>query len=1164
MTFDEVLDQVRALLQQRGRVTYRALQRRFALDEEYLADLKGELIKAEGMAADEDGEVLVWVGQARGKDAEKGSVGEAEPEQRAAFDASRQPLDPRRDAAERRQLTVMFCDLVGSTTLSTQLDPEELREVVRAYQQACVAVIARYEGHIAQYLGDGLLVYFGYPAAHEDDAARAVRAGLGILATLHTSPVLAAQCPLQVRLGVHTGLVVVGEMGAGRKREQLALGDTPNIAARLQGLAEPDTVVMSEATHKLVQGLFEYQDWGPQTLKGVSTPVSVYRVLGESETQSRFEVAVRTGLTPLVGRDEELGVLRGCWEQAKAGTGQVVLLSGEPGIGKSRLVQTLKDQALAEGATRIEVRCSPYHQNSAFSPLIAHLQRFLQFAPQDPPQTKLAQLQHSLAPYRFPEAETLPLLAALLSLPPPEDAPPLTLSPQKQKQKTQEALVAWLVEEAENAVVYCVWEDLHWIDPSSLEVLTLLLDQVPTTRLLALLAFRPDFTPPWRPHASITQLTLNRLGRSEVEAMVEKVTGNKALPPEVLQQIVHKTDGVPLFVEELTKMVLESGLVRAVNGHYELSGPLPPLAIPSTLQDSLMARLDRLATVREVVQLGATLGREFSYELLHAVSAVDEGILQQGLRQLTEAELLYQRGLPPQATYLFKHALVQDAAYQSLLKSTRQQYHTKIAQVLEGRFPETKETQPELLAQHYTAAGLITEAIPYWQQAGQRAIQRSAHAEAVSHFTRGIELLRTIPETPERLRHELTLQTALSSALVVTKGLGAHEVRKAYDEALELCQRMGEAPQLGPVLCGLSAYYIQQEEMQVASDLAEQCLTLAERQQDSSLIVAACRFLVNASYWSGNPRLAHEYCERGMARYDPLQHRSLSLGYGFDQGVFCLGVGAWALWYLGYPDQALQRSQAMLALAYEGNYPYTLAYALDVASWTRFYRREEQVACTLADEAIALSTTHEFPHWLAMGRWMRGQALIELGRWEEGTAQLQQGLEAYRATGALIGVRGCGRTELARGYGYQGRIEEGLHVISEALAGVNQVRHYEAEMYRLKGMLTLQSKTSREQVSDKSQASQNKSEDPNTQHPTPSTHAEAEAEACFLKASEIARRQQAKSLELRAVMSLSRLWQQQGKKAEAQQMLAEIYGWFTEGFDTKDLQEAKVLLKELT
>ena len=719
-------------------MAYRALKRRFELDDEYLEDLKAELIKAEGVASDENGEVLVWVG--------------ASPVQSSEFKVQSSPLSPPknldvgpfdwahlclrhwrrqdrlrtpdtgRSDGERRQLTVMFCDLVNSTALSAQLDPEELREVVRAYQESCAEVIGRYDGHIAQHLGDGLLVYFGYPVAHEDDATRAVRTGLEIIVELPqlndqmqaTVGARRRRAPtdqtvplpsLQVLIGIHTGLVVIGEIGSSEKREVLALGETPNLAGRLQGLAEPDTVVISAVTQRLVVGFFTVRGLGLHTLKGISTPLEVYQVLSESGLQSRFEVAVHTGLTPLVGREHEVGLLAERWAQATQGVGQAVLLSGEPGIGKSRLVQTLKEHIGAEAVTRIEFRCSPYHTNSAFYPIIEHLHRLLQFAPHDSGEAKLGNLQQTLSTYHFPQPDTLVLLAALLSLPHPEGLPPLTLSPQKQK--TQEALVAWLAEEAERQAVYCIWEDLHWVNPSSLEVLSLLLEQIPTIRLLTLLTYRPEFTPPWRPRSHVTQLTLNRLGRQQVETMIEQVTNGKALPPEMMQQIVTKTDGVPLFVEELAKMVVEAetdvGAWRAV--------PLP-LGIPSTLQDALMARLDRLGPAKEIAQLGAVLGREFPYELLRAVSPLAEAGLEQEVAKLVEAELLYQRGLPPQATYLFKHALIQDAAYQSLLKSARQQYHRQIAHVLEERFSETKETQPELIAHHYTEAELREQAFP--------------------------------------------------------------------------------------------------------------------------------------------------------------------------------------------------------------------------------------------------------------------------------------------------------------------------------------------------------------------------------------------------------------------------------------------------------------------
>ncbi len=1042
----------------------------------------------------------------------------------------------------------MFVDLVGSTALSEQLDPEEYREVIQAYRATCATVIRRFDGYLAKYIGDGLLVYFGYPTAHEDDARRAVRVGLEIVERLQSRarqqagatplPHGRGSDALPVRIGIHTGLVVAGEMGVGDQPEPLGIvGETPNIAARLQEKAVPNSVVISPATYRLVAGLFDCQNLGPQELKGLSTPLTVYRVVGESAMQSRFEVAVQTGLTPLVGRESELGLLKQRWEHATTGAGQVVLLSGEPGIGKSRLVQELKEQLAHEGATRIEFRCSPYHQNSALYPIIDHLQRLLQFAREDSSATKLEKLQHTLSRYRFPQADTAPLLAALLSLPHPEGYPPLTVSPQKQKEKTQGVLVVWLVEEAVQNTVFTTWEDVHWADPSTLEVLNLVIDQAPTARLYVLLTFRPEFSPPWGNHSHISQLTLNRLGRSEVEAMVALVAAGTPLPTEVVEQIRLKTDGVPLFVEELTKTVIES-----VGAQH--AAPVP-LAIPATLQDSLMARLDRLGPAKEIAQLSATLGREFSYELLHVVSPLDEAGLQQGLKQLVTAELLYQRGLEPQARYLFKHALIQDTAYQSLLKSRRQQLHQQIAHVLEERFPETKETQPEFLAHHYSEAGLIAQAIPYWQKAGQRAVQRSANVEAVAHLTKGLELLKTLPETPERISQELTLQLALGTPLMATKGWAAPEVGHVYARARALCKEMGETPQLFPVLCGLWVFYQVRGEFSIAHELGEQLLSLAQNVQDSGLLLMAHQVLGETLLREGELIAGREHLEQGIALYDPQRHHSLAFLYtGINPGVGCWSVASAFLWYLGCPDQALKSIQEALTQAHELSHPFSLGHTLAFAAGLHQLRREGRLAQEQAEAMRTLASEQELPFILAAGTIVRGWALAEQGREEEGMAQMRQGMDSGQAMGAQI-ERPWLLARLAETHGKLGQVAEGLQLLDEAIAVMLKTgqRNCEAELYRLQGELTLQSSVYRLGSS--------------------VTNPQAEAEAYFLKAIEVARKQQAKSLELRASTSLARLWQQQGKRAEARRMLADVYKWFTEGFDTKDLQEAKALMEEL-
>jgi class 3 adenylate cyclase/predicted ATPase len=1136
MDFYEVLEQALDILQRRGRVAYRALKLQFHLDDEQLEALKDELIHAQKLATDEDGRVLVWTGEGGAPPTPVQPVSQEGPAAPGALPAA--VVSP--SGAERRQLTVMFCDVVDSTALSHQLDPEDYRDVIRAYQAACAEVVQRFEGYIAQHLGDGLLVYFGYPVAHEDDAERAVRAGLGILEAiraLHAGLAPDKGIDLAVRIGIHSGLVVVGDIGGSMRQERLALGETPNIAARLQSLATPGRVVLSEQTQRLVGGMFDYDDVTTHMLKGLANATRVYWVRGASAAESRFEAATASGFTPLVGRDVEIDLLLRRWEQVREGEGQVVLLAGEAGIGKSRITQALRQRLADEPYLHLRAQCLPYYSNSAFYPFVAHLERAMACERDAPPAVQLDALEALLAQAGPPLEEVVPLLAALLSIPTGDRYAPLTLSPQRQKDQTIEALIDQVRGLAQQQPVLYIFEDVHWIDPTSLEALTRLIDHLQDMRVLLVITHRPEFTPPWAGFTHVTTHTLNRLSRRQVATMVQQITGGRALPQEVLDQIVARTDGVPLFVEELTRTVLESGLLRNEGERYTLAGPLPALAIPDTLQGSLLARLDRLGSVKEVAQLGAAIGREFSYELLAAVSPLSDAELQAALHRLVQAKLVFPRGQPPEATYLFKHALVQDAAYGSLLKSTRQQVHQRIAQALETRFPALVETQPELVAQHYTAAGCTEQAVIYWQRAGEHASDRSAHLEAISHCTIGIELLKTLPETPEHTQHALTLYIALGAALLMTKGPGAPEVEHAYTQARTLCQQVGETPELAPVLLGLWRFYLARPRLHTTREIGETLLRLAQQAHDPALSVIAHYTLGATWMWLGALPAARQHLEAGIALYTPDQRRARVFRIGQDPGVACRALAAQVLWLLGYPAQALACRYEALTLAHELSDPYSLVFARLWATLVSQLHRDVSAVHEQAVATIALSTEQGFTHWAAWGTSLRGWALAMQGQGEEGIAQVRQGIAAWQATGGALGVPYF-YTLLADVADHLGHTADGLQALAEAhtLVEQHEERWWEAEIARLRGILLLQ------------------------QPGTP----QAGAEACFQRALDVARRQEAKSLELRAAMSLSRLWHQQGKRTtEARELLAPVYGWFTEGFDTADLREARALLDEL-
>jgi predicted ATPase len=942
---------------------------------------------------------------------------------------------------------------------------------------------------------------------------------------------------LAIRIGVHSGLVVIGEMGVAGRQEQLALGEVPNIASRIEGLAASNTIAISDATYRLVQGYFQCQDLGAQTLRGVAEPLNVYRVLRESGARGRLDVAVTRGLTPLVGRESETTLLLERWEQAKAGQGQVVLLSGDAGIGKSRLVQMLKEHVANQPHACWECRSLSYFENTALFPLTDLYHRLWQFQADDSPEEKIGKLEQALSQYRLPVEETVPLLAPILSLVLPENRYPLlNLSPQRQRQKTLETIVAILLELAEHQPVLFILEDLHWTDPTTLEWLHLLIDQTPTASILVLLTCRPHFQPSWSHRSYLSEVTVNRLSQPQIERMTAQVVGGIPLPQEVMQQIVEKTDGVPLFVEELTKAILESGQLKAVDGHYELTGSLSTFAIPATLQDSLMARLDRLVTAKGIAQYAAVIGRQFAHRLLQAVSQVDEATLQRELGRLVEAELVYQRGVPPQAYYFFKHALIQDAAYESLLKSTRQHYHQQIALVLEVQFPEMTEAQPELLAHHYTEAGLTEKAVHYWYHAGQRASERSAHVEAISHLRTGLALLQTLPETQERTQQELLLHITLGVSLSATKGYGAREVGEVYTHARQLCEHLEEPQQLFPVLRGLLHYYNVHAEYQVAHALGEQLLDLAQQVQDTAMLVATHRALGTTLFWLGAGTSAHMHFAQGMALYDTQQHRSLAFLYGEDAGVVCHIFAALSLWLLGYPEQGRARNDEAVTYAQQHAHPYSLSFVLSTAALFHQFRREVRLTQERAEATINLTKEQGFPFWRAMGSLLRGWALAHQGQAQEGIEQITQGLSAFRATGAEQ-LRPYCLSLLAEVHGIRGEPEEGLALLTEALTLVDKTgeRWYEPELYRLKGELLLQQ----------------------------SLDNQADAETCFHHALDIARTQQAKSFELRIATSLARLWQQQGKRQEAHDLLAPVYHWFTEGFDTADLKDAKALLDAL-
>jgi class 3 adenylate cyclase len=860
-----------------------------------------------------------------------------------------------KDAAERRQVTVMFSDLVGSTSLSAQMDPEDLREIISAYQSCVANTVHRFGGFVAKYMGDGVLIYFGYPQAHEDDAERAVSAALEAIALVGA---LNLSVPLQTRIGIATGLVVVGDLiGSGEAQERGIVGEAPNVAARLQALAEPNGVVIAESTRRLLGNLFELKDLGPQELKGIPGRIEAWAALRPSAVEGRFEALHAGGLTELVGRQEEFELFLRRWSRAKIGEGQVVLLLGEAGIGKSRLTAAFLDSVANEPHTRLRYFCSPQHLDSAFYPIIGQMQRAAGLRHDETPQARLDKLDAVLA-QTSTSTQDAALFADMLSLPNDGRYPALELTPQQRRQKTLEALISQLESLTRRNPVLMIFEDAHWSDPTSLEVLGRVVDVIATLPVLLIVTFRPEFEAPWigRPH--VATLTLNRLTQRDVIVMIDRVVGSKPLPPSIRQDIIERTDGIPLFVEEMTKAVLEAGSEGEAR-RIAAAVPSPARAVPASLHASLMARLDRLGPAKEVAQIGAVIGREFSHALLAAVSRKDEGQLKSALDGLVLAGLLFRQGLPPNASYLFKHALVQDAAYGTLLREPRRALHKRIAETLESTFSEIGESQPELLARHYSNAELIETAAWLWGKAGERSLARSAVVEACEQLSRALDQIATLPQTSASRRQQLKLQIALANALMQVKGYAAPEPKAAFEQArlfMERAEALGEAPEdpllLFSFLWGVwSANYVRFNG-EAIKNLASQFMTLAERQRTKVPLMVGHRLIAMSALHTGDIAGSRSHFDRTIALYDPAEHRALAPRFGQDIRVAALSFRALSLWLLGHPELALADVERSLTDAQEINHGPTSMYALTRAAYINIQCGNYTAASKQADEIV--------------------------------------------------------------------------------------------------------------------------------------------------------------------------------------------------------------------
>ena len=1126
MTFEEILDQAADMLQRRGRVSYKAFYRQFGLDKEYLKDLKYELVNIQKVAVDEGDEMLVWVGGE--KDIKTSETGD--------FEASKRPRPVlQKDIAERRQLTVMFIDLVGSTQLSQLIDPEDLREILYQYQDLCDKVITQHKGIVMQHSGDGIVAYFGYPIANEDDAGRAVMSGLSILESLgdlNKSLSIEKDKSLEVRIGVHTGLVVVGATGGKAHSEITAIGEVPNLAARIQSAAEVNTIVISDTTNKLISGNFKTLSLGSFKLRGFDEPLELYQVITRKESHL-FDITSFVNSNQLVGREAERQIILERWELARGSKGQVILVSGEAGIGKSHLVQSMVKEIASGNTPVLSFQCSPFHRNTAFQPFIDRMHHEVILSRNEDATTNLHQLGVYLKSQGLTESNDYALCAMLLSLPLPSQYEEMNMSSDRRKTLTIACIVRWLLGGKEPSLILV--EDLQWADPSSLELLDLFKNQNTLNAVLFVGTFRPEFQTKWELGSHISQIDLKHLNREQSEAIINQVAHN--LPPEVVADLLSKTDGNPLFIEEVTKLVLESGVVENNKGVYLLKGSLKALSIPKTLRDSLMARLDQLGPAKKVAQIGATIGREFPYNLIKAISGIDQNTLNDYLQKLVFAELLLVQGEIPDAIFTFKHALIQETAYSSLLKKQNKEFHKRIVENLEQSFPDIVLASPELLAHHCNAAGLLEKAVPYWKRAGDLAISRSAHAEAISHLNTGLSILKDLPDSQENINEEILFQIALGVPLTALRGYGSIEVEQAYERARFLCQQAGETWQLVPALYGLWRYYLLRAQYREALELSDQILSLSQQSDDPVHFVVGHRASGSTKFYLGKLTSARDHLNEIFTSEASSKGLGSVLPYDVvDAWITAQSYASLNYWLLGYPDQAMEHSKKSIAMAEQLRHPFSKALSLCFAAWLHQFRAEFNQTLECSRQGLEIAKKNGFTFWIGWGTILKAWA--QEGK--DSVAQLsmmKEGLETWHATQSELGSSYF-LFLLAQSFLDHGDQKEAWNCLDKAkkFVEVTGEKWWEAELYRLEGVLLLASEV------------------PNNQ----------KAEQCYRQALKIAASQNARSLELRAALNLAKLLANTPSSTEGYTILKEVVDWFNEGLELPDMLEARKLLKYLS